>query len=284
VEIRRANQLLRVEYPGVMVRIFRKSRERQLNSRKVPRYLAYAGGEIILIVIGILIALQISNANQERQERAREKEHMVALLIDLENDIASVDHVVDGNRKQLDTLDLLLSQIAAGPVEQEARRRLYINSVKSTYWYLQAEFSEGTISQLKFAGGLLVIRFPDVSAAILRYEQGLRECDNMNEEQRVYFHEVERNQKKLLDLSLAKKAFEFIEQDYLNMLLPLDRFEAYVEEGPYFIDDDPRLLQAYYGDVLFYRTSLNNLNAFYLRQKEMADDLIALIRDRYALR
>jgi hypothetical protein len=105
----------------------------------------------------------------------------------------------------------------------------------------------------------------------------------MNEEQRVYFHEVERNQKKLLDLSLAKKAYELIEADYLNMLLPLDQFEEYVAHGEYFIDDDTRLLQEYYGDVLFYRTSLNNLNAFYLRLKGMAEDLIALIRDRYAL-
>jgi len=263
--------------------IFPKMRDEQLNRRKIKRYLAYAFGEIILIVIGILIALQISNANEERQERARERQYMISLLSDLNSDIASVDHVVDGNRRQLDSLDLLLTQIVAHPQDDHARRRLYINSVKSTYWYLQAEFAEGTISQLKFAGGLQLIRYSDVSGAILRYEQGLRECENMNEEQRIYFHEVERNQKKLLDLSLAKKAYELIEADYLNMLLPLDRFEDYVLHGDYFSDDDARLLQQYYGDVLFYRTSLNNLNAFYLRQKDMAEDLIALIRERYAL-
>lgn len=50
-----------------MISFFRKIRKKLLNEGKTARYLKYALGEILLVVIGILIALQINNWNQEKQ-------------------------------------------------------------------------------------------------------------------------------------------------------------------------------------------------------------------------
>jgi hypothetical protein len=52
-----------------MFRFFRTIRKRLLGDRNIGRYLLYAVGEILLVVIGILIALQVDNWNQERVER-----------------------------------------------------------------------------------------------------------------------------------------------------------------------------------------------------------------------
>lgn len=54
-----------------MILFFRKLRQRFLAQNQVARYLAYALGEILLVVIGILIALQVNNWNEERQGRER---------------------------------------------------------------------------------------------------------------------------------------------------------------------------------------------------------------------
>ena len=51
------------------------------------RYLRYAIGEIVLVVIGILIALQINNWNEDRKERLIENEILSELLIDLNKDL-----------------------------------------------------------------------------------------------------------------------------------------------------------------------------------------------------
>ena len=59
-----------------MIKIFRKIRQRMLKENKTSKYLLYAIGEIILVVIGILIALQINNWNETRKVRGTE----VALL------------------------------------------------------------------------------------------------------------------------------------------------------------------------------------------------------------
>ena len=49
-----------------MIKFFRKIRQKLLTQNKFSKYLLYAVGEIVLVVIGILIALQINNWNQDR--------------------------------------------------------------------------------------------------------------------------------------------------------------------------------------------------------------------------
>jgi len=53
-----------------MLKFFRTIRRRLLDSGRLRRYLVYALGEIILVVIGILIALQINNWNEDRKKPA----------------------------------------------------------------------------------------------------------------------------------------------------------------------------------------------------------------------
>jgi hypothetical protein len=56
-----------------MIKFFRKIRQRLLTENKFGKYLTYAIGEIVLVVIGILIALSINNWNQERIQKLEEQ-------------------------------------------------------------------------------------------------------------------------------------------------------------------------------------------------------------------
>ncbi|WP_245603281.1 DUF6090 family protein, partial [Maribacter antarcticus] len=51
-----------------MIKFFRKNRQKSLTENKFSKYLIYAIGEIILVVIGILIALQVNNWNEESKK------------------------------------------------------------------------------------------------------------------------------------------------------------------------------------------------------------------------
>jgi len=51
-----------------MIKFFRNIRKSLLMENKTSKYLKYAIGEIVLVVIGILIALQVNNWNQERKD------------------------------------------------------------------------------------------------------------------------------------------------------------------------------------------------------------------------
>ena len=56
-----------------MIKFFRKIRQKMLTENKFSKYMLYAIGEIILVVIGILIALSINNWNQERIQKLEEQ-------------------------------------------------------------------------------------------------------------------------------------------------------------------------------------------------------------------
>ena len=67
-----------------MIKFFRKIRQKLLTENKFSKYLIYAIGEIVLVVVGILIALQINNQNESRKEKELEIELINLLISDLE--------------------------------------------------------------------------------------------------------------------------------------------------------------------------------------------------------
>ena len=69
-----------------MIKFFRKIRQNLLNEGKTGKYLKYAVGEIVLVVIGILIALQINNWNEHRKAKTQEKNLVLNLTEDLASD------------------------------------------------------------------------------------------------------------------------------------------------------------------------------------------------------
>jgi hypothetical protein len=67
-----------------MFRFFRQIRSGLLSQSRITKYLLYALGEIALVVVGILIALQIDNWNQQKQETEIYKSYLYRLRSDIE--------------------------------------------------------------------------------------------------------------------------------------------------------------------------------------------------------
>ena len=90
-----------------MIPFFRKIRKTLADDNKPIKYLRYAVGEIILVVIGILIALQINNWNEGRKEKINQRSVLSNLLQDLKSD--SVSYSI--NLKELKDVDFLQEQL-----------------------------------------------------------------------------------------------------------------------------------------------------------------------------
>jgi hypothetical protein len=82
-----------------MTRIFRNVRQKLASENKVMAYLRYAIGEILLVVIGILIALQINNWNEHRKENVKIKTYLKSMQVDLNNDINRFDLIINASNK-----------------------------------------------------------------------------------------------------------------------------------------------------------------------------------------
>ncbi|SRR6056297_340672 len=91
-----------------MIKFFRKIRQKLLSKNKFSKYLIYAIGEIVLVVIGILIALQINNWNSFKNDRAIEQTALKNLKTEFEENLGQLRIDNDLNQASLDAAYSLL--------------------------------------------------------------------------------------------------------------------------------------------------------------------------------
>ncbi len=77
------------------MKIFRNVRQKLAAENSVAKYLRYAIGEIVLVVIGILIALQVNNWNENQKQKKRETIYLKNLSIDLKKQIQLQERYID---------------------------------------------------------------------------------------------------------------------------------------------------------------------------------------------
>jgi hypothetical protein len=82
-----------------MIKFFRKIRQKLLSEGNTGKYLKYAVGETVLVVIGILIALSINNWNEQRKKNNQEQQLLDALKTEIKENIqdlkiVNVEHVL----------------------------------------------------------------------------------------------------------------------------------------------------------------------------------------------
>ena len=95
-----------------MIKLFRNIRQNLLSEGKTSKYLKYAVGEIVLVVIGILIALQINNWNSERQAKieteAIRQSNLQEIYHDLQKDVIVLDTIINQLERQKEASKYIL--------------------------------------------------------------------------------------------------------------------------------------------------------------------------------
>ena len=94
-----------------MIKFFRKIRKRLLTENKFSKYLLYTIGEILLVVIGILIALSINNWNEQRIDIAQEQKILLQLKSDFNKNLAQLDEKISMRSDILQASTKLLGYI-----------------------------------------------------------------------------------------------------------------------------------------------------------------------------
>lgn len=108
-----------------MFRFFRKIRINLLAQGRIARYLTYAVGEIVLVVIGILIAVQLNNWNEERKNRITERPIIESFVTDLHEDLHLMDKVIEFNELKMARLDSLLAYAGTDINAMDDQNQLY---------------------------------------------------------------------------------------------------------------------------------------------------------------
>jgi hypothetical protein len=94
-----------------MIKFFRKIRQHLLSENKFCKYLLYGIGEIILVVIGILIALQLNNLNEQNKINAKEIEMLHDFKASLEVDLINFNRAIERSKRSKSSMEIILAHL-----------------------------------------------------------------------------------------------------------------------------------------------------------------------------
>ena len=118
-----------------MIKFFRKIRQSLLSQGRFSNYLLYAIGEILLVMIGILLALQVNNWNNGRLDAAKEQLILQNLQTDIKNNINNLEEVSnsfgEAYRASAKLLEIIKNEGDINPSEIETLMDDIINKTKS---------------------------------------------------------------------------------------------------------------------------------------------------------
>lgn len=166
-----------------MIKFFRKIRQRLLvdlpdgkTGNRFSKYLLYALGEIVLVVIGILIALQINNWNQTENNRMREVDLLKNLNLEFKKNKANLQATINDHRGMLNAVDEIMELMGkpeSALVNVNVDSLLYLSidydDFNPSQSVIDEAISSGTVSLIR-TESLRTLIFDWVSA-----EQGLQE-------------------------------------------------------------------------------------------------------------
>jgi hypothetical protein len=135
-----------------------------MSENKTGRYFKYAIGEIILVVIGILIALQINNWNQGRKEAALEQRYLKNLVEELKKDSTALQANAIKLERQANTKNPLLDMLREG--KENDSLKLYFNlQWRPIYPYTPLK---STYEEMTNSSHLNIIKSDDIRSAIVK--------------------------------------------------------------------------------------------------------------------
>ena len=143
-----------------MIKFFRHIRKELMEQNKTGRYFKYAIGEIILVMIGILLALQVNNWNNRRLDASKEQMFLKNLRSDF---IFNLDELKRTNNRSkeaykasADLLEIIKADTPINPSEIEGLVHDIINKMQSL------DLISGSIDEIINTGSLNIIRDPEL--------------------------------------------------------------------------------------------------------------------------
>lgn len=160
-----------------MITFFRKIRQKLIEEKKIGSYLKYAVGEILLVVIGILIALQVNTWKEESANRTNEISFYSALIDDLENDKIKIVQLNQFYQHRIEVLTWLLNRTRnpSLPVDVET----FGQNIEPLYYNETAISFDATFDASKSSGAFNQFTNEELLKQIIQYYSEFKQIEDV---------------------------------------------------------------------------------------------------------
>ena len=177
-----------------MIKFFRKLRYDLMKQNKTSKYFKYAIGEIVLVVIGILIALQINNWNQGRIAQDKEQTYLTNIKRDLENQLKSIESQLEFDKDILDLIQSFLDSFyKTSKIKLDSTNIKSLSIVTTRQTFVR---TDPTYTDLISSGNIDIIKNTELKNKLIEFNQNLERVEKINHNNnvdlndRIYFSEL----------------------------------------------------------------------------------------------
>ena len=247
-----------------MIKFFRNLRQTLIMENKTSKYLKYAIGEIVLVVIGILIALQINNWNEDRKNKILENDFYCKLLEDFELDRQNINRLYSESDYKIETSKKLLLELTHKNKSIAYLINNYIQALRTNAF----SPSKVAILDITSSGKLSLIKNEELKQNLLRYYS---ELDNL-----LYQLEINRN-KSIERVFMYESNVDFGVQnaDYVTKAMGQEVMQTLPEVG-WQLDSDSKIYKQFRDDLVFFVTMSD-------REKQHFDKILKEMQPTYLL-
>lgn len=184
-----------------MLKFFRKIRQQYLSENQFSKYLLYAAGEILLVMIGILLALQVNNWNQTKSEKLIAQDYLNNLLIELQSDVNYYQQLKVRVAKTVRQVDELL--LGMNSTKENYQQEQLIMSLMEIMKSFQFTPKTATYTDMVTSGKMGLIKPAELRQKIITHY-------NLLEEKTMHINrEIDYNWNQLLPFFNNKGYFEW---------------------------------------------------------------------------
>ncbi|MFY0630268.1 MAG: hypothetical protein JXR05_07790 [Flavobacteriaceae bacterium] len=265
-----------------MIKFFRKNRQNMIKDlptgkagNKASKYLLYAIGEIILVVIGILIALQINNTNENGKKREIEVNYLERLSIDLKDNEKLWSDFYDVKQKQLEAANIFLNFSFRKNQDSVFQIMPYFNAIFS---WVDININQVTFEEMVSSGNLDLISNDSIKIKLLVLNKHYKSI-----------LDIQKKEKESHDRLLFPPINEKFNMRYFMALEPTKQKEINRtftdQEVGYYLNEFKKELIELIGDQTFMngvtviQSSADVTMKQFLDAKQQVTELIALIKE-----
>ena len=205
-----------------MINFFRRIRQRLLTENKFSKYLIYAIGEIALVVIGILIALQINNLNEDRKARKSENQILFSLAEDFNSNLKSLENSLVNFTDLIEKYSLVLEY--AGQIDNGLTKTMKADIIGTGF--IKTKIVDGALLSVLSSNKLELLRNDSLKRLLTAYPSYIRDYKEQESDLVDYVLSTQRPMLRsyltLSDFLIAPRFNEFkknvVKSDYEGLL------------------------------------------------------------------
>jgi len=240
-----------------MLPLFRKIRHQLADDNQFLKYSRYAIGEIVLVVVGILIALQINNWNEEKKERTKEQYYLKSIITSINLSQEELNRVTRDAKSIYTSADTLFILLAHGKYEQLNGFGLD-TLLKKSGDYSLISLNDGGIKEILNTGALNIIQDEKIRIILASWDER--------------FHKIRKFES---ETEYISKSYNEYLMDYFDVSrYEMGETSGIIHEKKQHLLTDPKL-RNFLDQIFFIHKEMYEK---YNEEKKMLDSLSILVR------